>query len=88
VAGLATGPLTLLGRLAVWPDHVDLWPLVLAAATVMLGVGLRRLDGVSLEALQRRSSLVGQLRFAVTVRDLRTVMLLRRQLSQERGRCC
>lgn len=36
-----------------------------------------------LEALARRSALVAQLRFAVTVQDLRTVVLLRRQLSQE-----
>ena len=41
---------------------------------------------LSLEALARRSSLVAQLHFAVTLQDLRTVVLLRRQLSQEHMR--
>src|SRR4051794_41361499 len=33
-----------------------------------------------------RTELVGQLRFAVTLQDLRTVLVLRRQLAQERPR--
>ena len=40
----------------------------------------------ALEALARRSALVAQLRFAVTMQDLRTVVLLRRQLNQEQAR--
>jgi hypothetical protein len=40
----------------------------------------------SLDALARRSGLVAQLKFAVTMQDLRTVMLLRRALSQENTR--
>ena len=43
-----------------------------------------RSSGVcSLEDAERRSTLVGQLRFAATLQDLRTVVLLRRQLALE-----
>jgi hypothetical protein len=42
--------------------------------------------GVRLEDAERRTALVGQLRFAVTLQDLRTVMILRRQLAQDRPR--
>jgi hypothetical protein len=52
----------------------------------LIGIGLALLGRQSLEALSRRSALVTQLRFAVTLQDLRTVTLLRRQLSQERSR--
>ena len=55
--------------------------MLVAIAVTLAGwyiVGRQRL-----EALARRSALVAQLRFAVTVQDLRTVVLLRRQLSQE-----
>ena len=45
-----------------------------------------RVAGTSLEAAERRTALVGQLRFAVTLQDLRTVLVLRRQLAQERPR--
>jgi hypothetical protein len=41
---------------------------------------------MSIEAALRRAGLVSQLRFAVTLQDVRTVVLLRRQLSQERPR--
>jgi hypothetical protein len=42
--------------------------------------------GASIEAAERRASLVGQIRFAATLRDLRTVVVLRRQLAQEMPR--
>ena len=81
------GPATSLGDLAFWgwrQHAADLTGLVLAAALV--AVGMMMLRRISLEALARRSSLVAQLRFAVTMQDLRTVILLRRQLNQERTR--
>jgi len=53
---------------------------VVAAAALWLSGRL------SLEALARRSALVSQLKFAVTLQDIRTVVLLRRQLSQEHMR--
>ena len=58
--------------------------LVIAVAMVVIGVAL--IARTSLEALARRSSLVAQLRFAVTMQDLRTVVLLRRQLAHEQTR--
>lgn len=77
-------PTTLLGGVALWPlrFHVaSLIGVLLVAAVVVLGFA--RFGTVSVERLSRRSRLVGQLRFAATMRDVRTVMLLRRQLTQE-----
>ncbi len=79
-----TSPATLLGRLALWPLTVHpidaLGPVVALAALVL---GLLGVGGTSLEASERRAGLVGQIRFAATLQDLRTVIVLRRQLSQE-----
>jgi hypothetical protein len=55
----------------------------LAVSLVVAVVGWLLVGRQRLEALARRSALVAQLRFAVTMQDLRTVVLLRRQLSQE-----
>ena len=57
-----------------------------ASLLVAVVCGLLLLGRISLEALARRSALVAQLRFAVTMQDLRTVILLRRQLNQEHTR--
>jgi len=88
VAGkLPMAPTTVIGALAVWPLDTD--PLGLVGpvlALVLVGVGVARVAATSLEAAERRTALVGQLRFAVTLQDLRTVMVLRRQLAQERPR--
>lgn len=76
------------GLLGVVPLGANLVALVLVPALTLfaLSVGLRRLGCTSVERLSHRSALVGELRFAATMRDLRTVMLLRRQLHQERPR--
>lgn len=58
----------------------------IAIACALAGIGLTLVGRQSIDALVRRSSLVSQLRFAVTVQDLRTVTLLRRRLSEERSR--
>lgn len=80
-------PATYAGRLGTWPLHVDLIALVgPALALLLVAAGMRLVSGTSLEAAERRTSLVGQLRFAVTLQDLRTVLVLRRQLAQERPR--
>lgn len=73
------------GRVGVLPLHTDALAVGLAVlcAAVLLVCGARLLGGASVERLARRSSLVGELRFAATMRDLRTVMVLRRQLTQE-----
>lgn len=86
-SGSVPGPGDPLGRLATWPldaSPADLLAVVVIAASVPVAVAL--VGRTSIEAMVRRSGLVAQLRFAVTVQDLRTVVLLRRQLSQEHPR--
>ena len=83
-AGTVTSPASLLGRLALWPLAVHPLDLVaLALAAVAVVAGLARVGGTALEASERRASLVGQIRFAATLQDIRTVVVLRRQLAQE-----
>src|SRR5262249_10641335 len=80
----ATSPASLLGQLALWPlavHPVDVVGTVVAVAA--LATGLALVGGTSLEASERRAALVGQMRFAATLQDLRTVIVLRRQLAQE-----
>jgi len=77
-------PTAYLGELAFWPidfDPAAIAPLVIAV--VVLVLGLASIGGVSLEAADRRTQLVGQLKFAATLQDLRTVIVLRRQLAME-----
>ncbi|MGA0879159.1 MAG: sulfurtransferase, partial [Ilumatobacteraceae bacterium] len=81
------GPADLLGGSGLWGERtrpIEIVPPVVAVLAALLGLAL--LGRQSLEALGRRSALVAQLRFAVTLQDLRTVALLRRQLSHERCR--
>lgn len=84
---LTAGPGDALGSLGLWgwrQHPVDLIAvgvvLVLAAAAVALAGRL------GAAPLIRRAGLVAQLRFAATMQDLRTVMLLRRQLRGEHAR--
>jgi hypothetical protein len=88
IAGRApTAPASVVGRLPLWPMDVDPLALVgVVVAVVLVAVGMWTVAGTSLEAAERRTALVGQLRFAVTLQDLRTVLVLRRQLAQERPR--
>jgi hypothetical protein len=79
----ATSPASFLGRLAMAPVHGVGTPV---AGFVILGLplaGLAFVGGTSLEAALRQAGLAAQLRFAVTMQDVRTVILLRRQLSAE-----
>jgi hypothetical protein len=83
---VTSSPLTMLGELGVAP--VARPPLLeallgIAVAVGLLAAGLLWVGGTSLEHSLRRAGLVAQLRFAVTVQDLRTVILLRRQLASE-----
>ncbi|MET0728809.1 MAG: hypothetical protein ABWZ76_10985 [Acidimicrobiales bacterium] len=81
---LPTSPTAPFGDLVLWPlrfEAIGLLPVVVAI--VLLAIGLVLLGHASLEAAERRSSLVGQLRFAATMQDLRTVIVLRRQLAME-----
>ena len=81
------GPADGLGDVALWgwrTHGTD--ALSLVGVALLSALSLVVLRSMSLEALSRRSALVSQLRFAVTLQDMRTVMLLRRQLAQEHSR--
>ena len=83
----APGPFDAFGSLALWALHIEAIDLIAVAITAVTATaGIFVVGTLSLEALARRSNLVAQLRFAVTLQDIRTVMLLRRQLSQEQMR--
>lgn len=86
-AKTVTSPASMLGALALWP--LDVRPVAVVGVLLALAVpvvGLLGVGGASIEAAERRSGLVGALRFAATLQDLRTVIVLHRQLAQERSR--
>jgi hypothetical protein len=88
--GSTSSPLTMLGALATLPLQGGAWVgLAAAGAAIVLaltGVGLFGVGGILLEAARRRAALAAELRFSASVQDLRTVVLLRRQLASERPR--
>ena len=87
IAGWWPGPGDGIGSLALWgmrQHPVDLVSLAAVSALVAAAVALA--GRLRLEPLVRRADLVSQLRFAVTMQDLRTVVLLRRELRGERPR--
>jgi hypothetical protein len=78
------GPTNLAGSLLFWGVRsrtID--ALALAFALVLVAVAMFLGGRLRLEPLERRGQLVSQLRFAATVQDIRTVVLLRRQLRAE-----
>jgi hypothetical protein len=80
----ATAPTAQLGRVALLPLTASAWAAVgLLVAVAAAGAGLALVGGVSLEALRRRARLVGELRFAATLQDMRSVIVLHRELAQE-----
>lgn len=87
VTGASTnisGPFDFVGSISLWWmrwQPLDLIGLAVVAALAIFSISLT--NQLSLEALARRSALVSQMKFAVTLQDIRTVVLLRRQLSQE-----
>jgi hypothetical protein len=77
-----TSPLTLAGDIGMWPlTGAPLSIVGVALAAIVVAEGLRRAGGFSLEASLQRAGLVSQIRFALTMNDLRTVVLLRRRLA-------
>ncbi len=81
---LRAGPANLAGSIALWGIRqrgIDAVAVVVIAAAAVSAVALS--GRLRLEPLVRRGRLVSQLRFAATVQDLRTVVLLRRQLRAE-----
>ncbi len=81
---LRIGPANGAGSLALWGIRQRSADAV-AVAVVAAAIGAALLLGgrFRIEPLVRRGRLVSQLRFAATVQDLRTVVLLRRQLRAE-----
>jgi hypothetical protein len=90
VLGWNSSPTTLLGDLATLPlQHgadAALAAVGTALALALLAVGLLGIGGLRLEAARRRAELVAEMRFSASVQDLRTVILLRRQLASEHPR--
>ena len=90
--GTLTSPFSVAGSSFLSPmGEVRVHPAIgLAVLVVVMVVALAlawmRLGGTSMEMVERRTALVTQLRFAVSTQDLRTAMLLRRQLAAERSR--
>jgi hypothetical protein len=93
-AGLASSPLTMVGRIALAPLPGDVnggsAPVAIAVgvglAVALLAAAAVRLGSMSLEAAERRGRLAAQLRFALSLQDLRAVVLLRRRLAAEEPR--
>lgn len=82
-----SSPATSLGRLALRPAGVRGEPrLGPACALALAGAGVALVGRTAIVAAQRRSALLSQLRFAATLQDVRTVVLLRRLLAQEASR--
>jgi hypothetical protein len=88
--GTTTSPATMLGELATLALQsgvtVVLAALGTALALALVTAALLGVGGILLEAARRRAALAAELRFSLTVQDLRTVVLLRRQLASERPR--
>lgn len=81
---LRHGPATLAGSVAFWGIRqraVDVVAIGVVALLILVAITLG--GRLRVEPLVRRGQLVTQLRFAATVQDLRTVVLLRRQLRAE-----
>lgn len=85
--GRVTSPMGLLGELALVPLRFRPAALaVLAVPVAAIVAGVLGIGGMSIEQAERRATLASQIRFALTLQDLRTVVLLRRQLTQEQSR--
>jgi hypothetical protein len=87
VTSATTSPATWVGQAALVPLHFA--PVGIAGFALLLClpvVGLLGVGGTSIEAAERRAGLVGQLRFAATLQDVRAVIVVHRQLAQEHAR--
>jgi len=85
--GTTTSPTTGFGDLAVWA--LDARPRALAGlvvAVALAATGWIRRGHLSIERAHHRSQLVAQIRFALAQQDIRSLLLLRRQLAFETPR--
>ena len=75
------------GKMLFWPlEFSAIAPSRSCSPSSSRSSGARVIGGLSVEQARRRTALVGQLRFAVTQQDLRSVVLLRRNLASRSGR--
>jgi hypothetical protein len=82
--GHATSPTAQIGRVALLPLAWSALAVVgMVLPIALAGVGLARVGHTSLEQLRDRARLVGELRFAATLQDMRSVIVLHRELAQE-----
>jgi hypothetical protein len=82
---------TALASIALLPMTSDAGAIAASVVAVVVvlaatGFGLLRIGGASIEAAERRAQLVGELRFAATLQDVRTVIVLHRELALQRPR--
>ena len=77
-------PGSLVARVALWPLRFEPWSVaVLVLVALAFSSGYRALGGTPLESAVRRAGLGSSLRFAITMRDWREVVLIRRHLAGE-----
>ncbi len=85
--GWTSSPATMLGHLATLPLRGEgaaaEAAIGVGLALALVAVGLFGIGGLLLEAALRRAALTAEMRFSASVQDLRTVILLRRQLASE-----
>jgi hypothetical protein len=80
----ATSPTAQIARIAVWPLVTSPLALIgVALPLVLVGIGIARVGRMSLEPLRHRAQLIGELRYAATLQDMRSVIVLHRELAQE-----
>jgi hypothetical protein len=79
-----TSPTAQVGRVALLPlttSWLALFGVVLVIGTVTAGLAL--IGGASLEQLRRRAHLVSEIRFAATLQDMRSVIVMHRELAED-----
>jgi hypothetical protein len=83
-AGTTASPTAQIGRVALLPLTWSALAIVgVVLPLALAGAGLARVDHISLEQLRDRARLVGELRDAATLQDMRSVIVLHRELAQE-----
>ncbi len=82
-----SAPTTAVGLVALWAIDFSWWPIVAPAIAVgLVVIGAHDIAGLSVERAGRRAHLIRQVRFALAQQDIRSLILLRRQLGFERPR--
>lgn len=84
---IESAPTTAVGLIALWALDFSWWPIVApVVAAGLVAIGARNIAGLSIERAGRRAHLIRQVRFALAQQDVRSLILLRRQLGFERPR--